>query len=98
MAELFGTLEWDPSYDYKAERDRQLGAPEVGTLRAALQEVLQGFAGPKNRDELVERLSSRITSPPPTSAMPAAAGVSRSARLMPCSSSFASVRSSLRRS
>lgn len=23
VAELFGTLEWDPGYDVKAERDRQ---------------------------------------------------------------------------
>ena len=23
LAELFGTLEWDPDYDYKAERSRQ---------------------------------------------------------------------------
>ena len=23
LAELFGKLEWDPSYDYKAERSRQ---------------------------------------------------------------------------
>jgi hypothetical protein len=51
-------------------RDGQPGLPEVGALRAALmgaeqvfttglvlQEVLQGFAGPKNRDQLVERLS-----------------------------------------
>ena len=51
-------------------RDGQQGAPEVSALRAALQgaaqvfttglvlqEVLQGFAGPKNREQLVERLS-----------------------------------------
>ena len=51
--------------------DGQPGAPEVVALRAALQgaeqvlttglvlqEVLQGFAGPKNRDQLVERLSA----------------------------------------
>jgi predicted nucleic acid-binding protein len=51
-------------------RDVQPGLPEVGALRAALlgaeqvfttglvlQEVLQGFAGPNHRDQLVERLS-----------------------------------------
>ncbi|MFM7264700.1 MAG: PIN domain-containing protein [Cyanobium sp.] len=51
-------------------RDVQPGVPEVGALRGALlgaeqvfttglvlQEVLQGFAGPRNRDQLVERLS-----------------------------------------
>ena len=87
-------------------RDGQPGVPEVGALQGALlgveqvfttglvlQDVLQGFAGPKNRDQLVERLSvlaflqpdKRVTtSQPPTSAMPVAAGVSRSERLMPC--------------
>jgi predicted nucleic acid-binding protein len=52
-------------------RDGQPGVPEVGALRAALQgadqvcttglvlqEVLQGFAGPSNRDQLVECLSA----------------------------------------
>lgn len=51
-------------------RDGQQGAPEVIALRAALQgagqvfttgmvlqELLEGFAGPKNRDQLVECLS-----------------------------------------
>jgi predicted nucleic acid-binding protein len=63
---LVDTSVWSLAF----RRDGQLGAPEVGALRAALlgaeqvfttglvlQEVLQGFAGPKNRDELVERLS-----------------------------------------
>jgi predicted nucleic acid-binding protein len=34
-----------------------LGAQQVFTTGLVLQEVLQGFAGPKNRDQLVERLS-----------------------------------------
>jgi len=64
---LVDTSVWSLSF----RRDGQPGAPEVGALRAALQgaeqvfitglvlqEVLQGFAGPKNRDQLVERLSA----------------------------------------
>jgi len=63
---LVDTSVWSLAF----RRDGPLDAPEVGALRAALlgaeqvfttglvlQEVLQGFAGPKNRDELVERLS-----------------------------------------
>ena len=51
-------------------RDGQPGVPEVGALRGALlgaeqvfakglllQDVLQGYAGPRNRHQLVERLS-----------------------------------------
>jgi predicted nucleic acid-binding protein len=34
-----------------------LGVEQVFTTGLVLQEVLQGFAGPKNRDLLVERLS-----------------------------------------
>lgn len=33
------------------------GANQVFTTGLVLQEVLQGFAGPRNRDQLVERLS-----------------------------------------
>jgi predicted nucleic acid-binding protein len=63
---LVDTSVWSLAF----RRDGQLDAPEVGALRAALlgaeqvfttglvlQDVLQGFAGPKNQDELVERLS-----------------------------------------
>jgi predicted nucleic acid-binding protein len=63
---LVDTSVWSLAF----RRDGPLDAPEVGALRAALlgaeqvfttglvlQEVLQGFAGPKNRDELAERLS-----------------------------------------
>jgi predicted nucleic acid-binding protein len=63
---LVDTSVWSLAF----RRDGQPGAPEVGALHAALlgaeqvfttglvlQEVLQGFAGPKNREELVERLS-----------------------------------------
>ena len=66
MSLLVDTSVWSLAF----RRDGPLDAPEVGALRAALlgaeqvlttglvlQEVLQGFAGPKNRDELVERLS-----------------------------------------
>jgi predicted nucleic acid-binding protein len=63
---LVDTSVWSLAF----RRDGQPGAPEVGALHAALlgaeqvfttglvlQEVLQGFVGPKNRDQLVERLS-----------------------------------------
>jgi hypothetical protein len=63
---LVDTSVWSLAF----RRDGPLDAPEVDALRAALlgaeqvvttglvlQEVLQGFAGPKNRDELVVRLS-----------------------------------------
>jgi len=63
---LVDTSVWSMAF----RRDGQQGAPEVSALRAALlgaaqvfttglvlQEVLQGFAGPKHRDQLVERLS-----------------------------------------
>ena len=66
MSLLVDTSVWSLAF----RRDGQHGAPEVSALRAALQgadqvfttglvlqEVLQGFAGPKNRDQLVERLS-----------------------------------------
>ncbi|MEO1003315.1 MAG: PIN domain-containing protein [Cyanobacteria bacterium J06638_7] len=66
MSLLVDTSVWSLAF----RRDGQQGAPEVSALRAALQgaaqvfttglvlqEVLQGFAGPKNRDQLVERLS-----------------------------------------
>ena len=66
MSLLVDTSIWSLAF----RRDGQHGAPEVSALRAALQgadqvfttglvlqEVLQGFAGPKNRDQLVERLS-----------------------------------------
>jgi predicted nucleic acid-binding protein len=64
---LVDTSVWSLAF----RRDGQPGAPEVGALRAALQgaeqvfttglvlqEVLQGFASPKNRDQLVERFSA----------------------------------------
>ena len=67
MSLLVDTSVWSLAF----RRDGQPGLPEVGGLRAALQgaeqvfttglvlqEVLQGFAGPKNRDQLVERLSA----------------------------------------
>jgi predicted nucleic acid-binding protein len=63
---LVDTSVWSLAF----RRDGQQSAPEVSALRAALkgaaqvfttglvlQEVLQGFTGPKNRDLLVERLS-----------------------------------------
>lgn len=66
MSLLVDTSVWSLAF----RRDGQQGAPEVSALRAALQgaaqvfttglvlqEVLQGFAGPKHRDQLVERLS-----------------------------------------
>lgn len=66
MSLLVDTSVWSLAF----RRDGEPGVPEVVALRAALQgaeqvfttgfvlqEVLQGFAGPKNRDELVERLS-----------------------------------------
>jgi len=64
---LVDTSVWSLAF----RRDGQPGVPEVVALRAALQgaeqvfitglvlqEVLQGFAGPKNREQLVERLSA----------------------------------------
>ena len=66
MSLLVDTSVWSLAF----RRDSQPGLPEVGALRAALlgaeqvfttglvlQEVLQGFAGPNNRDQLGERLS-----------------------------------------
>lgn len=66
MSLLVDTSVWSLAF----RRDGQLDVPEVDALRAALlgaeqvfttglvlQEVLQGFAGPKNREKLVERLS-----------------------------------------
>jgi len=63
---LVDTSVWSLAF----RRDGQPGVPEVAALRGALlgaeqvfttglvlQEVLQGFAGPRNRDQLVERLS-----------------------------------------
>lgn len=41
-----------------ALRDALLGASQVFTTGLILQELLQGFAGPKTRDQLVERLSA----------------------------------------
>ena len=67
MSLLVDTSVWSLAF----RRDGQPGVPEVVALRAALQgaeqvfitglvlqEVLQGFAGPKNREQLVERLSA----------------------------------------
>ena len=67
MSLLVDTSVWSLAF----RRDGQPGMPEVVALRAALQgaeqvlttglvlqEVLQGFAGPKNREQLVERLSA----------------------------------------
>ncbi len=67
MSLLVDTSVWSLAF----RRDGQPGVPEVSALRVALQgaeqvfttglvlqEVLQGFAGPKNRDQLVERLSA----------------------------------------
>jgi predicted nucleic acid-binding protein len=64
---LVDTSVWSLAF----RRDGQSGVAEVVALRAALQgadqvfttglvlqEVLQGFAGPTNRDQLVERLSA----------------------------------------
>jgi len=39
-------------------RDALLGADQVFTTGLVLQELLQGFAGPKARDQLVERFSA----------------------------------------
>ena len=41
-----------------ALRDALLGADQVFTTGLILQELLQGFAGPKARAQLVERLSA----------------------------------------
>ncbi len=41
-----------------ALRDALLGADQVFTTGLILQELLQGFAGPKARTQLVERLSA----------------------------------------
>ena len=67
MSLLVDTSVWSLAF----RRDGHPGMPEVVALRAALQgadqvlttglvlqEVLQGFAGPKNREQLVERLSA----------------------------------------
>lgn len=66
MSLLVDTSVWSLAF----RRDGEPGSPQVAALRAALQgseqvfttglvlqEVLQGFAGPKHRDILVERLS-----------------------------------------
>ena len=66
MSLLVDTSVWSLAF----RRDTPLGSPEVSALRAALQageqvfitglvlqEVLRGFAGPKNREQLVQRLS-----------------------------------------
>lgn len=66
MSLLVDTSVWSLAF----RRDGEPGAPEVLALRAALQgadqvfttglvlqEVLQGFAGPRNRDQLVDSLS-----------------------------------------
>jgi len=59
---LVDTSVWSLAF----RRDVQPGLPEVGALLGAeqvfttglvLQDVLQGFAGPNHRDQLVERLS-----------------------------------------
>jgi len=63
---LVDTSVWSLAF----RRDGQPGVPEVVALRGALlgaeqvfttglvlQEVLQGFAGPRNHEQLVERLS-----------------------------------------
>jgi hypothetical protein len=39
-------------------RDALLGADQVFTTGLVLQELLQGFAGPKARDQLVERFAA----------------------------------------
>ena len=67
MSLLVDTSVWSLAF----RRDGQPGVPEVVALRGALlggeqvfttglvlQELLQGFAGPKNREQLVERLSA----------------------------------------
>jgi predicted nucleic acid-binding protein len=64
---LVDTSVWSPAL----RRDTQQNAPEVLALRSALlgagqvlttglilQELLQGFAGPKARDQLVEQLAA----------------------------------------
>jgi len=74
------------------------GAEQVFISGLLLQEMLQGFAGLKNRVQLVERFSelaflqptSKTTSLQLNLAILAAVEVSRSARLMPCSSNSAS--------
>lgn len=85
MSLLVDTSVWSLAF----RRDGQPGVPEVVALQGAeqvfttglvLQEVLQGFSGPKNREQLVERLSalaflsptSRTTLQHPKSAMSAA--------------------------
>jgi predicted nucleic acid-binding protein len=88
-----------------------LSAPEVGALRAALlgaeqvfttelvlQEVMQCYAGPKNRDELVERLSVLAVHQPDKKDHIAAADIRNACRrrgvqigtIDPCSSRSAS--------
>jgi len=86
---LVDTSVWSLAF----RRVGQQGALEVGALRAALlgadqvfttglvlQEVLQGFAGPKNRDELVERLSVLAFLQPDKQDHIAAAGIRNSCR------------------
>jgi predicted nucleic acid-binding protein len=107
MTLLVDTSVWSLAF----RRDGQPSAPEVSALRAdlqgadqvlitglGLQEVLQGFSGPKNQDQLVERLSVLAFLQPNKQdhitaadfAILAAAEVSRSAPLLPCSSNCAS--------
>ena len=89
MSLLVDTSVWSLAF----RRVGQQGALEVGALRAALlgadqvfttglvlQEVLQGFAGPKNRDELVERLSVLAFLQPDKQDHIAAAGIRNSCR------------------
>ena len=89
MSLLVDTSVWSLAF----RRDGQQGVPEVGALRAALQgadqvfttglvlqEVLQGFAGPKNRDELVERISVLAFLQPDKQDHIAAAGIRNSCR------------------
>jgi len=86
---LVDTSVWSLAF----RRVGQQGALEVGALRAALlgadqvfttglvlQEVLQGFAGPKNRDELVERISVLAFLQPDKQDHIAAAGIRNSCR------------------
>ncbi len=89
MSLLVDTSVWSLAF----RRVGQQGALEVGALRAALlgadqvfttglvlQEVLQGFAGPKNRDELVERISVLAFLQPDKQDHIAAAGIRNSCR------------------
>jgi hypothetical protein len=66
--------------EVSALRDALLGADQVFTTGLILQELLQGFAGPKARAQLVERLSALAFLQPDREDHIEAAGVRNSCR------------------